>query len=71
MFIIGSISSTLEYNKKQESVSLLINSLIKYGLVFSFFVSYFSFPAFWFYIIELVVGRKVLMIFEEKIINGK
>lgn len=59
MLLIGYISCFVEKRKENEPVNILLKSLIKYALLFSFFTSYFANAAFWFYVIILLIGKLV------------
>ena len=62
MIIIGYITSIVEHSKNNDMINILIKSLIKYTLLFSFFVSYFSNKTFLFYIMILILAKLGLKI---------
>lgn len=57
MIIIGYVSAIAEGLDTDNMINLLIKSLIKYTLAFSFFVSYFSNKTFLFYLMILMLGK--------------
>ena len=57
MIIIGYISACTESLKTNNIINLLLKSLIKFALLFSFFVSYFSNKTFLFYVMLLLLGK--------------
>jgi len=64
MFIIGYICCLIEGISENNPVNILIKSLFKYALLFSFFTSYFSNATFCFYVIILLIGKMVF--FDDK-----
>lgn len=57
MILVGYIAAILEDSNNEDMINILLKTLIKYALVFSFFVSYFSNKTFLFYIMLLLLGK--------------
>ena len=74
MFIIGIFCRYIEQLEKNKPTNIIIDAIIKYCLIFSFFTNGFATPAIWFYVIIMIVSKFVFFkdgILEKKINNIK
>ena len=59
MMVIGYLCGLVENIKKNKFSNILIDSIFKYCLIFSFFTNGFATPAIWFYVIILILIEKI------------
>lgn len=69
MLIVGMICSKFDKLSGDNPINILLKLLVKYSLLFSFFVSYFSNPTMWFYVIFLLICKMIF--FKNKILVKK
>ena len=67
MMVIGYLCGLVENIEKNKFSNILIDSIFKYCLIFSFFTNGFATPAIWFYVIILKLIEKIF--FKGKILK--
>ena len=59
MLVIGILCRYIELLEKNKPMNILIDAIIKYCLIFSFFTNGFATPAIWFYVIIIIISNFV------------